>query len=165
MVLPVKFVQSEFWNTGVDTDPVGGNTGNVDLTGLLDEIFPTTNSDFIGQPTGQFFQKIFIENTGITVGDNISNAKIYFNNVMYPDQVSFAFEKVASDSGDNPTGFPSGYATGDFQTPLGIINAVLSPDTGLDTGAILGIWLLQKIPPNLTTQTGATATLGIIGEI
>lgn len=165
MVLPVRFVQTEYWNTGT-SGSIGGTGVNTEVAGTLDSIFPTGVSDYVGQPTGHRFQKIVVENTGTIATDNINNLKVFFNDLKFSDQLEFAFSTgtAANDTGDHPTGYPAGYDSTNFSTPIGISNAVLSPATGLNTGESLGIWLHQIIPPGLVAETGASATLGLIGE-
>lgn len=173
MALPVRFIESVSFNTADPipaTGLVGGATGAAPTVILetLDYVFPANVSDFIGQPDRHRFQKIYIDNTGETAGEVITNAKFFFNNVKFPDQISFAFEKIAGDTGHG-TGYPQGYSTSDFSTPLGIVNAILitgATATGdLNTGEFIGIWLHQQIPQNLPAETGAIATIGLVGEL
>jgi len=165
MSLPVRFVQSEYWNTG-SSGSIGGTGVDTGLGTSLNDVFPLgAVSDFVGQPARHRFQKVFIENTGDASIQNITNAKVFFNDLKFADQISFAFATGAADTGDHPTGFPVGYTTGDFQTPQGILNAVAVPLTGIDTGTLVGVWLHQEISAGLPAETGASATLGLIGEV
>lgn len=161
MSLPVQFMTSNLWNTG-SSGAVGGALTSTGVGTSLDDVFPRGVSDFIGQPDRDHFQKIYIENTG---GTTISNAKVYFSNLEIPEQILMAFEATSGDTGTDPNILPTGYNSGDFSTPQGIINATGVPGGNLEHGTGIGVWIWQKISPDLPTETGVVATLGMVGEV
>jgi len=161
MTLPVVFRQSSDWNTGSSGD-VGGALSATGVGSSLGDVFPSAVSDFIGQPDNHRFQKVYVFNTGSV---EIENLKVYFSDLELPSQIRLAIENASGDTGTSPSSLPSGYVTGDFSTPEGIVNAVAIPDTGLAAGTAVGVWLWQTIAPDLPTETGVVATLGVIGEV
>ena len=162
MALEIGFYPAEFHNTDSTSGAVGGaiNSSAV-LSATLNSFLPQGVSDYIGQSDRLRFQKLFVKNTGTTT---INNPKIFLNNVKHVGQIKIATGAL-TDSGTNATGYPAGYSAGSFSEPIGIINA-----TSIGTGAITGsesiaIWIKQTIGDILPTETGASTTIGIIGEV
>jgi hypothetical protein len=162
MTLKVAFYQAASWNTG-DSGTVGGAITTTLVTGLVHEVFPVSVSNFIGQSDDIRYQKIFIQNTGTPSDPTITSALLFFNNVKYPDQISLGFGS-SSDTTSSPSTAPSSVT---FHTPLGLANGTGIAATDLATGTsnAIPLWLKQSIPPNLPADTGATATLGIAGQV
>lgn len=143
MALEGTFYKST--NHGVAaTDPVGGSidTG-APLTGGLHEIFPAAQSDFLGGDPWARFQKVHWQNTGVT---DIDSVRAFFQDVKYTDQLRMALQKNTGDTGVFNE-MPPGYATGDFQTAVGLLNAI--GDKDLAPGDDFALWLWQQIPPGL----------------
>lgn len=162
MALDIGFYPAEFHNTSSVTGAIGGaiNSSSV-LSAGLNSFFPEGVSDYIGQSDRLRFQKIYVKNTGT---DTINNLKIFLNNVKHVDQIHIA-TGTSTDSGTNSTGYPSGYSNSDFSAPIGIINATGIGDGTMTGGESIGIWIKQTISDNLPTETGASTTIGIIGEV
>ena len=163
MALKIGFYPAESHNTTASTTGlVGGSIDDASvLSASLNSFLPEGVSDYIGQPDRLRFQKIFVKNTGAVT---INNPKIFLNNVKHVGQIKLATGSL-TDSNTNATGYPAAYSSNSFFEPIGIVNA-----TGIGTGSIaagesIGIWVKQTISNNLPTETGASTTIGIIGEV
>lgn len=165
MTLKIAFYRSANWNTG-DSGTVGGIPTTTVVTAALGKMFPSAVSGFIGQAPARRFQKVFITNTGTPSDGTITGAAVFLHNVKYTDQIKIAFG-TSTDTGGDPTFFPEGLATGDFTSPLGILNATGVPISPLDTGTgnAAAVWIWQDVPSNIPADTGAVATLGIVGIV
>jgi hypothetical protein len=142
------------------TSIVGGTTGNAQITGLLDEIFESGASKFLGRTPYQRFRKVFVRNEGTEITECVA----FWANLQHVEQLGFAFEKVAADTSANSATMPTGYVTGDFYSVVGLEDAVDVPGGSLGpTGDYLGFWIMQTIPNGLTSETGALAQLAIAG--
>jgi hypothetical protein len=133
------------------TDGVGGSidTGSP-LTGGLHEIFPPATSEFLGGDMYDRFQKIHWQNTG---AGSITAVRAFFQDVKYTDHLKMALQQSSGDTGASFNAMPSGYATGDFQTAIGLLNAIGSKTVApLDDFAI---WVWQQIPPGLEDADAA----------
>jgi len=162
MALNVAFYRSSNWNTGT-SGTVGGAISSP-LTGVastLSEVFPEGVSDYIGQDPRVRFQKIFVKNE---VGSDISNVKVFLNDVKHPGQIQI-FTGSATDIATTPSSYPTSLSASDFIEPIGLVNATgLGIANPLGIGASFSLWIKQSIPSNLPTETGASTTIGIVGE-
>lgn len=142
---------------------VGGAIGLDPFTGLLSEAFEVGKSKALGRGSYERYRKIFFRNDGNDVDDAVA----FFQTVQHLDQIRFAFEKVASDTSVDSATMPAGYTTGDFVSPVGLIDAEPFPvaKNPLVTAGTIGFWLMQRIPEGLSPETGAVATLRIAGDV
>ncbi len=175
MALEIGFYPAEFHNTGDATGAVGGSiNSSAVLSASLNAFFPEGVSDYIGQSDKYRWQKLWIKNTGSTA---ITNPKIFLNNVKHAGQITIfnSLTNDASVTGSTATGSVTGYngvwtGASSFSEPVGIANAVPftglgSAITSLASGEYLGVVVRQVIGDNLPTETGASTTIGIIGEV
>ena len=129
----------------VAADAVGGSidTG-APLTGGLHEIFPAAVSDFLGGDDYDRFQKIHWQNGGAT---DVTSIRAFFQDVKYTDHLKMALQQSTGDTGATFNAMPGGYATGDFYTAVGLVNAI-GDKTVVPTDDF-AIWVWQHIPPGL----------------
>lgn len=176
MALEIGFYPAEFHNLeSATTGKMGGQiNSSTPLSGSLNAFFPEGVSDYIGQSDRLRFQTLYIKNTG---SDTINNPKIFLNNVKHAGQITIFNSLTNQDSvtGSTATGSVTGYnivwaSADNFSEPIGVTNAV--PLSGLGTaitslasGEYVGIVVRQVIGDNLPTETGASTTIGIIGEV
>ncbi len=160
MALNVTFYQSENWNISSPPDEldVGGAINQSNEVGAtLGDVFPEGVSDYIGQDARVRYQKIFVKNAG----PDITNPKIFLNDVKHPGQIQIA-QGDATDLTNDPLD-PPGFT---FIEPIGLVNATgLSIANPLITDASFSLWIKQSIPANLPSEVGASTTIGIIGEV
>jgi hypothetical protein len=150
-----------------DTDQVGGAIDLANpMTGLLSELFEVGRSKALGQGYYDRFRKIFFRNEG----NDVSEAVAFFQKLQHIDQLRFAFEKSADDTSTNSATMPAGYVAGDFESPVGLIEATggigqIPPDgtlTGLES---VGMWVWQRIPEGLSPETGTLGVVRIAGNV
>lgn len=175
MALEIGFYPAEFHNLeSATTGKMGGQiNSSTPLSASLNAFFPEGVSDYIGQSDRLRFQTIYIQNTGSAT---INNPKIFLNNVKHAGQITIfnSLTNDASVTGSAATGSVTGYngvwSSAGFSEPIGVTNAVPlsglgSAITTLAPGEYLGVVVRQVIGDNLPTETGASTTIGIIGEV
>lgn len=162
MAFTISFIKPASYPAD-DTSAVGGAIDGTDtaFSGTLGELFASTTSGFIGSAGVSRFMKIYIKNTG----DPINDLTLFFQNVEYPEQLSFAWEKTADDSASNVLTMPSGYVNADFLSPIGLINGELASPSSLATSSDIAIWVRLVIPSGLAADSAATATLSVAGTV
>ena len=181
MALEIGFYPAEFHN--LETATTGKMGGAIDTSGgvispSLDTIFPPNSSEYLGHDNNLRFQKIYIKNTGSTT---IDKPRIFLENVKHVGQVSVtnAYSDMVAMTDSTATGSVTGYASpygsqSNFIEPVGLSNAVpLSGFNGGAPGAITGIApgshvafvVKQEILNDLAGEIGASATIGIVGEV
>lgn len=145
------------------TGLVGGaiETGSP-LSGSLSELFEHGYSPFLGRDPYERFRKVFFQNEG---GSQITDAVAFWADLEHVEQMKFAFEQTPGDTSTNSATMPAGYATGDFYGSIGLLNAVDIPSSPIETGASVGFWVWQYLPPGLTPETGALARLTVAGNV
>lgn len=141
---------------------VGGTRSSTPLTGLLGEVFEAAKSRMLGRGSYETFRKIFFLNQG----NEISDAVAFWGDLQHADQLRFAFEKTPGDTSVNSATMPSGYVSGDFTAPIGLIDAKPVPTNPVPalTGQI-GFWIMQRIPDGLSPETGALGRLRVAGDV
>ena len=176
MVLQIGFYPAEFHNISDATGAVGGSIdSSAVLSASLNAFFPEGISDYIGQSDKYRWQKLWIKNTGSA---QIDNPKIFLNNVKHIGQIkifnnALDSTQIINSSGTTPTGTPNDVSVGNLTEPIGVSNAVALQGanpapydiTAWPVNTSYGIWVRQAIGDNLSTETGASATIGIIGEV
>lgn len=162
MSITGSWYESEF-NPADTTGVVGGSRSATELSGLLGELFPDGYSPMLGEGPYQRFRKIFFLNEG----NEITEAKAFFQAMTHIDQILFAFEKVPGDTTDDTLTMPDGYVEGDFVSPMGLIEGETVPPGGIipaTTGEV-GFWIWEYIPEGLSPETGALGRLRIAGRV
>lgn len=176
MALEIGFYPAEFHNTGDATGAVGGSiNSSAVLSASLNAFFPEGVSDYIGQSDKYRWQKLWIKNTGSTA---ITNPKIFLNNVKHVGQIkiynhALDTTQIINSSGTTATGVPTDVLATDLTEPIGISNAETLQGanpapysiTTWPTNTSYGVWVRQAIGDNLPTETGASTTIGVIGEV
>ena len=177
MALEIGFFPAEFHNTGNTTGKMGGQiNSSTPLSASLNAFLPEGVSDYIGQSKRLRFQTLYVQNTSAT--DTINNPKIFLNNVKHVGQISI-FNYFTQDvlvTGVTATGSVTSHIGAvwsnpdNFSEPIGISNAVpisgaIGAVASLAPGEYVGIVVKQAINDNLPTETGASTTIGIIGEV
>jgi len=126
-------------------DAIGGSVDTgAPLTGGLHEIFPAATSDFLGGSDYDRFQKVHWQNTGAST---ITSVRAFFQDVKYTDHLKMALQQNSGDTGATFNAMPAGYSTGDFETAVGLLNAI--GDKDVETLDDFAIWVWQQIPPGL----------------
>lgn len=144
------------------TSIVGGSRSSSPLTGLLGELFETGKSKMLGRGSYETFRKLFFLNRG----NALSDAVVFWSDLQHADQLRFAFEKTPGDTSTNSATMPSGYTTGDFFSPIGLIDAEDVPTNPIPaTTGEIGLWLMLRIPDGLSPETGALGRLRIAGDV
>ena len=176
MALEIGFYPAEFHNTGDATGAVGGSiNSSAVLSASLNAFFPEGVSDYIGQSDRYRWQKLWIKNTGSAA---ISNPKIFLNNVKHVGQIKIYNKaldttQIINSSGTTATSVPNDVSDTDLTEPIGVSNAAslqgfnLGPVdiTSWPVNTSYGVWVRQAIGDNLPTETGASTTIGVIGEV
>jgi len=141
----------------------GGLDSSSPLTGFLGEYFEPGVSNLLGQGDYLRYRKIFFRNDG---GEDLSQAKAFFEVLQHIDQLKFAFEQTPGDTSPDSTQMPSGYVTGDFVGPVGYIDGTGVPGgTITGGGGSVGFWLEERIQPGLSLETGALGRIGLGGVL
>lgn len=144
------------------TSTVGGSRSTNPLTGLLSEVFEVAKSKMLGRGSYETYRKIFFLNEG----NAISDAVMFWADLQHSDQLRFAFEKTVGDTSTNSATMPSGYVSGDFMAPVGLIDAENIPLNPIPaTTGTVGVWIMQRIPDGLSPETGALGRLRIAGDV
>lgn len=143
-----------------ETSQVGGDPDyGAPMTGFLGELFEMGRSPALGEGAYYRYRKVFFQNQG----NDISSGLAFFQSLQHIDQLKFAFEKASGDTATDSETMPAGYVEDDFTCPVGLGFATgFGTLTGL--GA-LGMWVRQRVPEGLTSETGTLGVIRIAGVV
>ena len=113
--------------------------------------------------TNYYFRKIWLTNNEPV---DIENPEIYFDDLEYPENVTFAREQVADDETTQPYAMPSGYETSDFFTAVAVEDRIplFANTSDFTTGSSAAIWMRTRAPAGMLADSNAVGRLRLRGR-
>lgn len=114
-------------------------------------------------PTNYYFRKIWLTNNEVV---DIVEPEIYFDDLEYPANVTFARELASNDTTTQPYAMPSGYETSDFFTAVAVEDRIpLFDDTSdFTAGTDAAIWMRTRAPAGQLADSNAVGRLRLRGR-
>lgn len=125
--------------------------------------FMSVTSEQEPGPTNYYFRKIWMTNNESV---SIVNPEVYFDDLEYPENITFARQKSSNDVTTQPYAMPSGYSTSDFFTAVAVEDRVpLFADTSDFTAAAnAAIWMRVRATPGQLADSNAVGRLRLRGR-
>jgi len=163
MSLDIKFYDpADLALGGAKGSLMGSVSGTGDQTVAAGSFFGITSQQEPGS-TNYYFRKIYLQNDEAV---DVLEPEVYFDDLEYPDQVTFARERSADDVTVDPYSMPTGYETSDFFTAVALEDRIpLNADTSdFTAGADIAIWMRTRAAPGLAADASAIGRLRLRGR-
>lgn len=163
MALDVKFYDAaSIILGGAKGSLLGAVNGTGDQSATAAQ-FAGVTSEVASGATNYYFRKVWLTNEEVV---DIEDPEIYFDDLEYPDQITFAREKSADDVTTDPYAMPSGYETSDFLTAVAAEDRVALKADSSDFAASANeaIWIRIKVPPGQVADPSAAGRIRLRGR-
>jgi hypothetical protein len=163
MGLNVKFYNpANILTGGAKGALMGSILATSDQTVSAANFFSATSEQEPGT-TNYYFRKIFLNNAEAV---SILDPEIYFDDLEYPSNVTFARGKSASDTTVQPYAMPTGYETSDFFTAVAVEDRIplFVDSSDLAAAADAAIWMRTKVTPGQLADSNAVGRLRLRGR-